>query len=364
LGLFALALLTTPAHAERVAWTPARIGIGGGVFLPTNANYVLGEARLDVTWQYGGAAMNGNHGSGPIVGVGGMFGLGLYTPLPGETGCEDETDPDDGSKRWTCGRLTLGGSLLVGWAWGSLLKSGYVLPEKTVFVRATPYLAATKNPDHSGLDLDIQVTVGYWGSWAGVGLMWSRIPNNDYYGIGIELTKAMSEWFEDDVLVEPHAEKQQSDPPPPMRVELGGGGMYAARRNHAEEEGTGQIYLAVYRRFGNKDDGGAFTAIGGALSFFANESGGAHIGPAASIGSNNHSIGFYARVRPLIGGRTIDGSAQLDYGVDAALGLSLGIPEDDLDGGDGSDGNIGLEATAMWITGDVYVGGNVMLLAW
>lgn len=359
--LTTLACLSQTAAAERIAWTPLRLGFTAAVDSPTNSNFILTDFRIDIAQQIGGAAVDGNDGHGPFASVGGAFGLGLYTPWGNNTGCEDEVDPEDGSTRWTCGRLTLGGSVTVGWSWGSLLKSGYMLPQKTLYLQLTPYFAAVKNPEQSGVELDVTITAGYWWTWAGIGLRWSRIPGNDYYGVAIQLTKGFSDWFARDELVEPEVEKNVlADPPPAVRLELGLGAAYPVVKGNEGADGIATVHLGVYRR-SSRQLQGSFTGIGGAISFIINDANGVHLGPAATIGSRSGVAGFYARVRPLLGARTIAEDTRFDYGVDAALGVSVGVPSDNLDGEVG-DSSLGLELSAGWIAGDVFVGGNLQLV--
>lgn len=257
--------------------------------------------------------------------------------------------------------------MTAGWAWGSLLKSGYMLPEKSIYVQLASYFAAVKNPEQSGLELDVTATVGYWWTWAGIGLRWSRIPGNDYYGIAIQLTKGVSEWFAKDELVEPEAAKPASDPLPPIRIELGGGGAYPVHKGNAGTDGVGVIHLGVYRRSTEKLEG-SFTGLGGVLTFLVEDSNGFALGPAATMGGRSGVVGFYARARPFLGARTREDKARFDYGVDGAIGISVGLPEhldsDDELGSSAEVGaaSLGFELTAGWNAGDVFVGGNMQLL--
>ncbi len=360
--LSALTAASAPARADRIAWTPLRLGLTMGVDIPTNSNFVLTDFRLDIAQQIGGAAVadDAYRGHGPFASLGGAFGLGLYNPIGGTRGCEDEVDPDDGSTRWTCGRLTLGGSLTVGWSWGSLLKSGYMLPQRSVYLQVTPYLAAVKNPERSGAELDVTASIGYWGSWFGVGARWSRIPGNDYYGIALQLTKGFTELAAKDELVVPEPDSKQPDDPSPIRVELGLGGMYRAHAETQGEDALGFVHLGVYRRSSQKLEG-SFSGLGGAASLGLADSNSFHIGPAVTMGSRSGALGLYARARGLVGARTINDDTRFDYGGDIALGFSLGISEEDLDG-EVSDGSIGFEGTVAWIAGDIFVGGTVQLL--
>jgi hypothetical protein len=362
LVLVAWLAVAPPARADRIAWTPLRLGLTTGIDVPTNSNFILSDLRIDIAQQVGGAAVaaHSKHGNGPFASLGGAFGLGLYTPIGGAMGCEDEVDPEDGSSRWTCGRLTLGGSVTVGWSWGALLKSGYMLPQRSIYVQLTPYLAAVKNPERSGAELDVTATLGYWWSWGGIGARWSRIPGNDYYGVALQLTKGFTEWLANDELVEPEPERTSSaDPLPPMRVELGFGAMFPVHRANDGAKGIATIHLGAYKR-SSSDLEGPFTGIGGVASFLLADSSGFHIGPAVTVGSRTGALGLYARGRGLVGARTLNDESRFDYGGEVALGLSVGVPEEDLD--DVGDGSLGFEATASWIAGDVFVGGMFQLL--
>jgi hypothetical protein len=360
-------LLPAAARAEWIAWTPVRLGFTVGIDVPKNSDYILTDFRLDIAHQLGGAHVDRDSltGSGPFVSLGGIGSLGLYTASGDATGCEDEVDPgdpddpDDDTTRWTCGRLALGGAATVGWSWGSLLKSGYMLPEGSVYLQFAPYIAAVKRDDldHT-FELDFTASAGYWWSWGGIAARWSRVPGDDYYGVGLQLTKGFSEWFARDEKVHSDPEtRYEPDQLPPVRIELGAGGAGPVHKKHDGAEATGGVHFGVYRR--TAETNGPFVGLGGALTLSSTDAHGFAIGPAATIGQRGEHVGFYARARPLIGSRSIDDDARFDYGADGALGFSVTAPHSD---DDGSDVSLGLEVTAAWLAGDVFVGGNVALL--
>jgi hypothetical protein len=355
------------ARADWIAWTPIRVSLTGAIDVPTNSDYILGDIRLEAAQQVGGAHLDGetHRGSGPFAALGGFGSFGLYTPFNGATGCEDEVDPDDGSKRWTCGRIALGGTVTLGWSWGSLLKSGYMLPERSVYVQLAPFGAAVKRPDiDRTFELDVTGSLGYMWSWGGIAARWTRVPGDDYYGASLQLTRGFSDWFVDDEKVAPEARNPAPDPPVPWRFEVGVGGYGVVHGDHADS-GAALFHLGVYYRT-SREPYGPFTGIGGAVTLPLGDPDSGAIGPAVTFGLRGKHAGVYMRARPLIGARTFDGDTQFDYGIDGALGVSLTSPHlADEDGEKRETDNglsLGLEVTSGWIAGDVILGGALQLI--
>jgi len=384
-----LGLGARPAAAEDAPWAPLRLGGAATVAFPLEGELILTSVELHVLQQVGRVTLDGSgHGSAPIAGIGGQAGLGTFES-GADGACADEVDAD-GDTRWTCGQLTLGPTAMVGWAWGSKLETGMVRQDTLLYLRATPHLALSKNPERAFAEVRLAGGLGVAFRPFQLEVTYIKVPGDAYVGFTIGASASVSGWLVNDreapeVTAADSADAiaraaEEVEEPTRLRIDLAAQALAPVASADGESvTGVGVGALSTLRGF-PRDPSRAWhrwVGFGGELRLAGSErpegDSAAQVGPTAMVGvalfDGEHPLfSAYGRASPFIGWRARGDDDSFDVGATVAAGVTVGMPDHlSEDGEPPSDTgalSLGFELVGGWMRGATYLGAGVGMVFW